>query len=115
MTRVIAGSAGGRRLQTPPGRGTRPTSDRVREAMFSRLEHLDVLHGARVLDLYAGSGALGLEAASRAAASVLLVESDRRAAETIRRNIADLGLRQARVVAAGVERALADPDRKSVV
>lgn len=115
MTRVIAGSAGGRRLQTPPGRGTRPTSDRVREAMFSRLEHLDVLHGARVLDLYAGSGALGLEAASRAAASVLLVESDRRAAETIRRNIADLGLRQARVVAAGVERALADaPDPPDV-
>ncbi|MDQ6714542.1 MAG: RsmD family RNA methyltransferase, partial [Actinomycetota bacterium] len=61
MSRIISGVAGGRRLQTPPGSGTRPTSDRVREALFSRLEHLDVLAGARVLDLYAGSGAIGLE------------------------------------------------------
>lgn len=65
MTRIIAGRSGGRRLATPPGPGTRPTSDRVREALFSRLEHLDALDGARVLDLYAGSGALGLEALSR--------------------------------------------------
>ena len=73
MTRIISGRAGGRRIQAPPGSATRPTSDRVREALFSRLEHLDVLQGARVLDLYAGSGALGLEAASRGAAAVVLV------------------------------------------
>jgi 16S rRNA (guanine966-N2)-methyltransferase len=77
MTRIISGLAGGRRISTPPGSGTRPTSDRVREALFSRLEHLDVLHQRRVLDLYAGSGALGLEAASRGATGVLVVESDR--------------------------------------
>lgn len=88
MTRIISGAAGGRRIQTPAGSGTRPTSDRVREALFSRLEHLDVLTGARVLDLYAGSGALGLEAASRGAASVLLVESDRGAAAVARGNAA---------------------------
>lgn len=107
MTRIIAGSAGGRRLQTPPGQGTRPTSDRVREALFSRLEHLDVLHGARVLDLYAGSGALGLEAASRGAVSVLLVESDRRAADVARRNARDLDLAQVTVRASSVHQALA--------
>ena len=88
MTRIIAGSAGGRTLRTPPGAGTRPTSDRVREAIFSALQARDALSGARVLDLYAGSGALGLEAASRGAASVLLVESDARAVSVIRDNIA---------------------------
>ena len=77
MTRIISGAAGGRRLQTPAGPRTRPTSDRVREALFSRLEHLDVLAGARVLDLYAGSGALGLEAMSRGAGSAVLVDADR--------------------------------------
>lgn len=92
MTRIISGLAGGRLIHTPPGSGTRPTSDRVREALFSRLEHLDAVHNARVLDLYAGSGALGLEAASRGATSVLLVESDWAAVSVIRRNIADLGL-----------------------
>lgn len=86
MTRIIAGAAGGLRLATPAGAGTRPTSDRVREALFSRLEHLDVIAGARVLDLYAGSGALGLEALSRGAAAVVLVESARRAADLARRN-----------------------------
>ena len=74
MTRVIAGTAGGRELRTPAGRGTRPTSDRVREALFSSLEARDALSGARVMDLYAGSGALGLEAASRGAVEVTLVE-----------------------------------------
>lgn len=93
MTRVIAGTAGGRELRTPAGRGTRPTSDRVREALFSALEARDALSGARVLDLYAGSGALGLEAASRGAAEVTLVESDRSAASVIRDNAARLGLR----------------------
>ena len=71
MTRIIAGAARGRRLLTPAGPGTRPTSDRVREAMFSALEsELGAFAGARVLDLYAGSGALGIEALSRGAASV---------------------------------------------
>lgn len=86
MTRIVAGRAGGMRLQVPPGANTRPTSERVREALFSRLEHEDALDGARVLDLYAGSGALGLEAASRGAAAVLLVEASRRVAGVARRN-----------------------------
>lgn len=106
MTRIISGLAGGRRISTPSGSGTRPTSDRVREALFSRLEHLDVLHQARVLDLYAGSGALGLEAASRGAASVLMVESDRAAVAVIRKNVADLGLAAVSVRADTVERVL---------
>ncbi|GAA4401082.1 16S rRNA (guanine(966)-N(2))-methyltransferase RsmD [Fodinibacter luteus] len=109
MTRIIAGSAGGRTLRTPPGSGTRPTSDRVREALFSALDARDVVRGARVLDLYAGSGALGLEAASRGAATVVLVESDRRAAELVARNARELGLPGIRVVRASVQAALA-PD-----
>ncbi|MBO1756171.1 16S rRNA (guanine(966)-N(2))-methyltransferase RsmD [Allobranchiibius sp. CTAmp26] len=92
MPRIVAGSARGRRITTPPGDGTRPTSDRVREALFGRLAHLGAVADAQVLDLYAGSGALGLEAVSRGARSALLVESDRRAAEVIRRNVAELGL-----------------------
>jgi 16S rRNA (guanine966-N2)-methyltransferase len=107
MTRIISGRAGGMRLQTPPGSGTRPTSDRVREALFSRLEHLDVLAGAAVLDLYAGSGALGLEAASRGATSVVLVESDRTAAAVARRNAEQTGIPGIAVRAATVERTLA--------
>lgn len=103
MTRIVAGSAGGRTLQVPR-RGTRPTSERVREALFSRLEHLGVVSGARVLDLYAGSGALGLEAASRGAAAVTLVESSREAAEVCRRNVAALGLRGVAVAAERAER-----------
>lgn len=87
MTRIIAGTAGGRRIQVPP-RGTRPTSDRVREALFTRLDSYDLVADARVLDLYAGSGALGLEAASRGARSVDLVEADRRAAQVCRENAA---------------------------
>ncbi|HQW72588.1 MAG TPA: RsmD family RNA methyltransferase, partial [Ornithinibacter sp.] len=91
MTRIIAGTLGGRTLRTPPGSGTRPTSDRVREALFSALDARGAVAGARVLDLYAGSGALGLEAASRGAESVLLVESDRRAADVIAGNVRELG------------------------
>jgi len=87
--RVVAGRFGGRRLQAPPGRDTRPTSDRVREALFSTLGPLD---GARVLDLFAGSGALGIEALSRGAASALLVERDPRAVAAIRANLDALGL-----------------------
>ncbi|WP_028932495.1 16S rRNA (guanine(966)-N(2))-methyltransferase RsmD [Pseudonocardia spinosispora] len=91
MTRIIAGSVGGRRIAVPPD-GTRPTSDRVREALFSSLQADPGLDGASVLDLCAGSGALGIEALSRGAGHALFVESDRRAAATIRRNLADLGL-----------------------
>ncbi|WP_343203439.1 16S rRNA (guanine(966)-N(2))-methyltransferase RsmD [Rhodococcus ruber] len=91
MTRIVAGRAGGRRLKVPP-RGTRPTSERVREALFSSLTARMELEGASVLDLYAGSGALGLEALSRGATHALLVESDAQAAAVIRRNIGELGL-----------------------
>ncbi|MEU0572085.1 16S rRNA (guanine(966)-N(2))-methyltransferase RsmD [Nonomuraea sp. NPDC005983] len=109
MTRIIAGSAGGRRLTVPPGRGTRPTSDRAREGIFLTLDSLHGLDGARVLDLYAGSGAVGLEALSRGAAHALLVESDQRAVRTIRANVDALGLPGARVVADKVERVLGRP------
>jgi 16S rRNA (guanine966-N2)-methyltransferase len=95
------------RLTTPTGSGTRPTSDRVREALFSRLEHLEVLVGARVVDLYAGSGALGLEAASRGAATVLLVESDRVAAKVTRENADSLGIPGTTVRHTTVQKALA--------
>lgn len=91
MTRIVAGSAKGRVLKVP-ARGTRPTSERVREALFSRLEHMGVLAGARVLDLYAGSGALGLEAASRGADEVDLVERASGAAKAIAENIRTTGL-----------------------
>jgi len=107
MTRIISGSAGGRTLRTPAGSGTRPTSDRVREALFSRLEHHGLLERTNVLDLYAGSGALGLEAASRGAARVILVESNHRAAKVIADNIDAVGLTTARLVADTVERTLA--------
>jgi len=90
MTRIVAGALGGRRLTVPPGDGTRPTSDRVREALFSTLSSLVDLTGARFADLYAGSGAVGLEALSRGAAEVLLVEADPRTARVARRNVAAL-------------------------
>jgi 16S rRNA (guanine966-N2)-methyltransferase len=95
--RVVAGRFGGRRLQAPKGRDTRPTSDRVREALFSMLGPLD---GARVLDLFAGSGALGIEGLSRGAAVVTFVERDRRAVEVIRANLEALGVgaEEARVI-----------------
>ncbi|MER6578862.1 16S rRNA (guanine(966)-N(2))-methyltransferase RsmD [Nonomuraea sp. NPDC001023] len=109
MTRIIAGSAGGRRLAVPPGRGTRPTSDRAREGIFLTLDSLYGLREARVLDLYAGSGAVGLESLSRGAAHALLVESDAKAIRTIRANIQSLGLEGAELVADKVERVLARP------
>lgn len=107
MTRVIAGDARGRRLQVPPGTTTRPTSDRAREGLFSSLQSLLELDDARVLDLYAGSGALGLEAISRGAASATLVESDPEAVAVLRANVEHLGFRTAYVVAQPVERFLA--------
>ena len=105
MTRIIGGSARGRRLRTPPGSATRPTADRVREALFSALEsELGTLSGLHVLDLFAGSGAVGLEARSRGAASVVLVESDRATAGVIRQNAKELGFDQVRVDVARAER-----------
>jgi 16S rRNA (guanine(966)-N(2))-methyltransferase RsmD len=120
MTRVIGGVAGGRRIAVPP-RGTRPTTDRVRESLFGIVTARLDLTGRAVLDLYAGSGALGLEALSRGAASAIFVESDRRAATVLAGNIATLGLPGATlrrglvatVIAAGtaapVDLVLADP------
>jgi 16S rRNA (guanine966-N2)-methyltransferase len=106
VTRIIAGSAGGRRLRTPPGQDTRPTSDRVREALFSALEARGVLRGARVLDLFAGSGALGLEAASRGAAEVVLVDSSAQAVAAARANVAVVGAAGVAVVRSPVLRHL---------
>jgi 16S rRNA (guanine966-N2)-methyltransferase len=108
VARVIAGAAGGRRLAVPDGRGTRPTSDRAREGLFATIVSMTgSLAGARVLDLYAGSGAVGLEALSRGAEHVLLVESGSRAAGVIRDNIEAIGLAGAEVVTGRVERVLA--------
>lgn len=108
MTRIVAGTAGGRRLRVPPA-GTRPTSDRVREALFSVLHARMDFDGVRVLDLYAGSGALGLEALSRGASHALLVESDKKAAAIIRGNIGDLGLPGAELRPGAVASVLAGP------
>lgn len=108
MTRVIAGLARGRRLAVPPGKLTRPTSDRAREGLFATLTAIrGTLAGAAVLDLYAGSGAVGLEALSRGAARVLFVESDARAARVIRENLRAVGLPGAAVLTGRVERVLA--------
>ena len=108
MTRIIGGIAGGRRLATPRGQATRPTSDRVREALFSAVESwCGSLDGLRFLDLYAGSGAVGLEGWSRGAGVVTLVEHDRRTAALISRNAAALGFAKADVVAASVASTLA--------
>jgi 16S rRNA (guanine966-N2)-methyltransferase len=100
--RVIAGSLRGRTLRAPRGSATRPTADRVREALFSIIGRLD---GARVLDLFAGSGALGIEALSRGAASAVFVESSRPALAALRENIRTLDLpERAMVIAGRVER-----------
>jgi 16S rRNA (guanine966-N2)-methyltransferase len=90
--RVVAGSARGRRLDAPAGTATRPTADRVREATFNALGSLDAVDGARVLDLFAGSGALGIEALSRGAAGVTFVDNDARALATVRQNLEATGL-----------------------
>ncbi|MEU3347844.1 16S rRNA (guanine(966)-N(2))-methyltransferase RsmD [Streptomyces sp. NPDC006700] len=111
MTRVIAGRAGGRRLAVPPGSGTRPTSDRAREGLFSTWQSLlgGPLDGERVLDLYAGSGAVGLEALSRGAGHTLLVEADQRAVRTVRENVKALGLPGADVRAGKAEQIIHTP------
>ena len=110
MTRIIAGVHGGRRLAAPPGSLTRPTSDRVREAYFSALGTMIDLDGARVADLYAGSGAVGLEALSRGAVYALLVEADAKAARVIRDNIVTLRAGDvARLVTGKVAQVLASP------
>lgn len=114
MTRVIAGAAGGRRLAVPPGDGTRPTSDRAREGLFSswdsQLGGASGWRGLRVLDLYAGSGAVGLEALSRGAAHVLLVEAEHRAVRVIKENVRAVGLPGAEVRAGKAVQAVAgDP------
>jgi len=90
VTRIVAGALGGRRLTVPAGDRTRPTTDRVREALFGTLSSLVELSGARFADLYAGSGAVGLEALSRGAERVLLVEADPRVARVARENVAAL-------------------------
>ncbi len=108
MTRIIAGRARGRRLAVPRGQQTRPTSDRAREGLFATILAMrGPLDGASVLDLYAGSGAVGLEALSRGASDVILVEADARATRVIRANIESLRLPGARLLAGTVERVLA--------
>jgi 16S rRNA (guanine966-N2)-methyltransferase len=117
VSRIIAGSRGGRRITMPSGSRTRPTTDRVREALFSAVAAWagsveaapdQALAGLAFADLYAGSGAVGLEAASRGADPVLLVESDRRTAQLCRRNAAELGL-AVQLQTARVEQAVAAP------
>jgi 16S rRNA (guanine966-N2)-methyltransferase len=90
--RIIGGALGGRRLPAKPAPGTRPTSDRVREALGSALQARDAFAGAHVLDLFAGTGALGFEALSRGAVDLVSIESDRRAVRAIRENAESLGL-----------------------
>lgn len=105
--RVIAGEAKGRKLRTVPGRSVRPTADKVKGALFNILTHRVDLSGSRVLDLYAGSGALGIEALSRGAAHATFVEKDPAAARTIRANVATCGFtHRAKLLRTTVERAL---------
>lgn len=111
MTRIVAGIAGGRRLDVPQ-KGTRPTSDRVREALFSAIVATVDLDGAFVLDLYAGSGALGFEALSRGAAKATFVESDHNAVEVLKRNAKALALPGADIRHGTARSVLATPPDK---
>ncbi|HJO98661.1 MAG: 16S rRNA (guanine(966)-N(2))-methyltransferase RsmD [Acidimicrobiales bacterium] len=108
--RVVAGTAGGRRLAGPTGPGLRPTSDRVRESMFNALYSLGAIEGAVVLDLFAGTGALGIEALSRGAERAVFVENSRSGADLVRQNVATCGMddRAEVVVADGTSWARAD-------
>jgi len=92
VIRVVSGEFGGRKLVVPDGLGTRPTTDKVRQAVFNSLDSAGLIDGASVADLFAGSGALGIEALSRGAASCVFVERDRAALQALRANIAALGL-----------------------
>jgi 16S rRNA (guanine966-N2)-methyltransferase len=113
MLKIAAGRLGGRRIATPKGRATRPTSDKVRQAVFNVLASRLDLSGARAFDLYAGSGALGIEALSRGAAAVVWVESDRPTAELVKRTLAELEIGPAagRIVVARALAWLAQPCR----
>lgn len=105
--RIVAGELRGRRILGPPGLQTRPTTDRVREAVFNALGHLAVLDGAHVVDAFAGSGALGLEALSRGAAHVTFLERDAQALQTLRTNVDALGVGQrVSIVSGDVRRTL---------
>ena len=108
MTRIIEGLAGGRRLKVPRS-GVRPTADRAREALFNTLGSMLELRGAAVLDLYAGSGALGLEALSRGAASVVFVESSPGVLPVLKANLTAVGLPGGRVAAGAVRTVLSGP------
>jgi 16S rRNA (guanine966-N2)-methyltransferase len=111
--RIVSGAARGRRLVVPPGDTVRPTADRVREALFASLAPL--LPGASVLDAFAGSGALGLEALSRGAARVTFIERERRALAALRRNIDTVRLDGGTVIAADAVRTLRDAARAGVL
>ena len=120
MIRVVSGEFGGRKLVVPDGLGTRPTTDKVRQAVFNSLDSAGLIDGAAVADLFAGSGALGIEALSRGATSCVFVERDRAALQALRSNIAALGLEKRTTVVTsdvpawvpalrGVDLALIDP------
>jgi 16S rRNA (guanine966-N2)-methyltransferase len=120
MIRVVSGEFGGRKLVVPDGSGTRPTTDKVRQAVFNSLDSAGLIDGASVADLFAGSGALGIEALSRGAATCVFVERDRAALQALRTNIATLGLADRTTVVTsdvpawvpamrGVDLALIDP------
>jgi 16S rRNA (guanine966-N2)-methyltransferase len=112
--RIVGGEFRSRTLEAPKGDTTRPTTDRVREALFSILEARTTLIGTHVVDLYAGTGALGLEALSRGAESCVFVEQNRAALDALRRNIATLGLEtRTRVLRVAVERAVRDLPRET--
>ncbi len=110
--RVIAGTSGGRRLVAPDGTATRPTADRVREATFNALASLDALVDAEVVDLYAGSGAMGIEALSRGAAHATFVDDDRRAIRAIEANLAATGLADRATVVRGPAQRVLDDARR---
>jgi len=107
--RVISGTARGRKLQAPPGRGTRPITDRAKEGIFNILESLGGVAGATVVDLFAGSGSFGIECLSRGAERVVFVERNRAAVQTLTGNLATLGFEdRARVITGSVESVLSD-------
>ena len=120
MIRVVSGEFGGRKLVVPDGLATRPTTDKVRQAVFNSLDSAGLIDGAAVVDLFAGSGALGIEALSRGAATCVFVERDRAALHALRANISALGLEQRTTVVTsdvtawvpalrGIDLALIDP------